>query len=193
MDELLRVLHASDWVAAERVIREWGRDASPTQEEMLSLLMLAPMIRRQFDARSIVEGSCGPITWYGYESVLWTMGEAFRQILKRQPHLCRSPDLLGFVGALCLDPIYGKGRESFTMLLGHYGGLPQAPQLIALLSDSEVDGHALLALRKLGIAGGREKALSLLADGKGWKRQEARKYLRKLYPDHNGPTLAKDA
>ena len=69
------------------------------------------------------------------------------------------------------------------MLLGQYGGPSQVPVLLTLLQDPEVDGHALLALRTLKASGGREAAVRLLAEGNTWKRGEAKKCLRRLYPD----------
>jgi len=183
MDKLLSALNGSDSATALRGLIEWGQRGVASKADLGSLLAMAPGIRSRFRATSVVEGARGAITWYAYEKVLWALGEGFRQVLKRNRAMRRSPELFDAIAALCENPAYGKGRESFTMLLGQYGGPSMAPRLVALLADPDVDGHALYALRHLGAPGGRQKALALLAEERGWKRQEARKYLRKLYPD----------
>jgi hypothetical protein len=54
---------------------------------------------------------------------------------------------------------------------------------LLLPEDPAVDGHALLGLRALKAPGGRDGAIRLLSHESAWKRTQARKYLRKLYPD----------
>ena len=184
MDTLISALSGSDSATAKRALLEWGKQSTPSATELESLVALAPGIRSRFATASTVQTPGGSVTWYGYEYLLWALGEAFRQVLKRRRALRGSCKLFEAIAALCENPTYGKGRESFTMLLGQYGGPSMAPRLVGLLGDSDLDGHALYALRHLGAPGGRQKALSLLAEASGWKRQEARKYLRKLYPDH---------
>lgn len=183
MDRLLAALRGSDASIASRAAAEWGAHGVPSTEELIALLAMAPAIRSNFTTAFVVKTRTEEITWNGYEHVLWALGEAFRQILKRSRSKRRSVPLFDAVATLCEDRVYGKGRESFTMLLGQYGGPRSAPCLVRLLQDPVVDGHALYGLRVLGASGGREKAQRLLVAGSGWKRAEARKYLRKLYPD----------
>jgi hypothetical protein len=183
MPSLLDQLATADAPTADKAISEWAANATPELDELLALLEFAPELRGRLTAFTVVEGPGGPITWRQFEHVLWTLGEGFRQILKRQPKLRGHPTLFKHIAALCLDPSYRKGRESFTMLLGQYGGPLQARTLVSLLADAEVEGHALLALRTLKAPGGRETAKRLLVEGNTWKRTEAKKYLRKMYPD----------
>lgn len=180
---LVDQLTTADSREADAAIRAWAATADPELDELLALVRLAPALRDRLSSFTVVEAPSGHITWREYEHVLWTLGEGFRQVLKRRPPLRRHPVLFRAIAALCTETANRNGRESFTMLLGQYGGPSQAPTLVGLLDDPEVDGHALFALRTLKAPGGREAALRLLAQGNTWKRNEAKKYLRRLYPD----------
>jgi len=182
MPSLLDQLNTADAPAAYKAIRVWAETASPRLDELLALVRLAPDLRQRLTTLTVVQGPGGPITWRQYEHVLWNLGEGFRQILKCHPTLRRNQTLFKAIAALCLEPANRKGRESFTMLLGQYGGPSQIPAVLALLDDPEVEGHALFALRTLKAPGGLDAAKRLLALGNAWKRGEAKKYLRRVYP-----------
>jgi hypothetical protein len=124
-------------------------------------------------------GSRPKITWFRYEFLIWTLGEAFRQILKRQKRLWSYSTLFEQIEAVCRDSRFGKARESFTMLLGHYGGLATVPTLVSLLSDSQLCGQAVYALRLLGACDAAECVRPFLQYSKAWIRQEARKFFAK--------------
>jgi hypothetical protein len=53
---------------------------------------------------------------------------------------------------------------------------------MGLLDDPMVVGHALYALRRLGVPDAREKARDLLSHRRTWIRNEAKKYLKKTDP-----------
>jgi hypothetical protein len=67
------------------------------------------------------------IIWYEYESLIWALGEAFRRIMVRNRKLRRNESIFEGVRRVCSNKKYGKGRESFIMLLGQYGGSNQIP------------------------------------------------------------------
>ena len=186
MPSLLDQLARADARAANEAIHHWAATANPELDELLALLHLVPDLRGRLTGFTVVEGPVGPNTSRQFEDVIWALGEGFRHVLKRSPKLRQHPTLFKHIGALCLDTNNRKGRESFMMLLGQYGGPNQVPMLVSLLADPEVEGHALLGLRSLKAPGGREAAKRLLSDGNAWKRTEAKKYLRKLYPDDVG-------
>ncbi len=127
------------------------------------------------------------IVWHGYEHLIWTLGESFRRVLKRERGLRGRDAVFEAIERVCLDRRFGKGRESFTMLLGQYGGPRRVPVLLRLLDDPEVCGHALYALRLLGKEGAEGRARALLNSPTAWIRREAKKYLEKV--TKGGPRL----
>jgi hypothetical protein len=169
-----------DFREANRYLAALGDVPGVTEEDLLEALTLAPAIRQRFTESSHVEYRGRRITWFHYETLLWTLGESFRRQLKRHRAFRRRPSLFIPVAGLCEDQAYGKGRESFTMLLGQYGGPATAPVLLRLLSDPDVHGQALYALRLLGDPAGIPQARSLLTSSRTWVRGEARKYLAKV-------------
>jgi hypothetical protein len=113
-------------------------------------------------------------------SLIWALGESFRRIMLRARPLRRRERVFEGVRGICLDRELGKGRESFTMLLGHYGGAAQIPTLVQLLDDPEVSGHAVYALRLLSASAAADKVRPFLDSPKAWVRKEARKYFQKI-------------
>jgi hypothetical protein len=161
-------------------IHRFAQAADVREGDLLNLLDCLPGFLTQFPDFFVVETRNENVTWRNYETLVWSVGEVFRQILKRDRFLRRSQLLWRKIEAVCLDPRYGKGRESFTMLLGIYGGRERFPVLIQLLEDPEVHGHALYALRLLSMSGAQSQAERLLHSPRTWIRREARKYLEKI-------------
>src|SRR5512147_58974 len=102
MLSLFDQLNTGDFPTAQVAIRQWAGTADPELDELLALVRMAPAIRQRFDGFSIVQGPQGPITWRQYEHLLWTLGEGFRQVLKRRPKLRRNATLFKAIDTLCL-------------------------------------------------------------------------------------------
>ena len=177
---MLEGLGTWEFREANRRTAQIGELAELTEVDLLFLLDRVPALPAQYPGAFTLEHRGHSIIWYNFESLVWTLGESFRRVLKRQRSLRRSVPLWSQVEALCLDSRYGKGRESFTMLLGQYGGLARVPVLVRLLDDPAVHGHALYALRLLGAPEGRDRAKQLLGSPKAWICREARKYLAEV-------------
>lgn len=186
--EYFRDFPFADRTAADRRLAEFARENHPSPALLLEALSLLPALRALMPGSFEVVGPRGPITWHDYEGVIWTVGESVRQLLKRRRGLRHAAGLWTAIERVCQTPEYGKGRESFTMLLGQYGGPARVPVLLALLEDPEVAGHALYALRLLGAREGRAPATRMLEAPQAWVRAEARKYLKRLGPPE--PPLA---
>lgn len=131
----------------------------------------------QYPIATTVDTPDGPIAWYNYEHLIWAIGEKVRQMLKERRPVRSEAAIWTRVEAICAETAFGRGRESFTMLLGQYGGLTRVPLLLALLDDVVVCGHALYALRLLGAPDAIPMATQLLSTGRPWVRREAKKYL----------------
>ena len=157
-----------------------GEANNTTIPQLVDLLDRLPLLVERYSETRVVTILNDTFTGKTYEDLIWTLGESLRRFLKRNKPLRQSPELWTRVEAICCDPRYGRGRESFTMLLGQYGGRDRVPILVGLLEDDQVQGHALYALRLLGAAQARAKAEQLLDSPRTWIRAEARKYLRKI-------------
>lgn len=77
---------------------------------------------------------------------------------------------------------YGAEREMLAVALGNMRDPAALEELIRLLSDAEVAGHAIIGLRKLGRAEAAAAIRPLLSHPTAWIRAEARKALAKLQP-----------
>jgi hypothetical protein len=171
---------ATDWSPLHNAIQRFGDADGVTEDDLLVALHAVELWRERFTDPFTFELRGEQITWLRYESLIWALGESFRRIMLRTRQLRRRERVFEAVRALCLDRRFGKGRESFTMLLGHYGGPGQIPALISLLDDPQVSGHAVYALRLLGASEAADKVRPFLDSPKAWVKQEARKYFKKI-------------
>ena len=158
----------------------FGDAVGVTEDDLLAALGVIESWHQRFTDPHTFEYRGEQITWLRSESLIWVLGESFRRIMLRSRPLRRREPIFDAVRRVCVDRRFGKGRESFTMLLGHYGGPAQIPTLIALLDDPQVAGHAVYALRLVGASEAAERVRPFLDSPKTWVRQEARKYFRKI-------------
>ena len=183
---LLDGIERLDYRAAQRRCELLGEAEFLSGPALASVPMIAPVLFATFRDVSVriapERGQPGEIVWYQYESLLWTLGESARRLLQRLRPLRRERLFWQAAEALVEHAPYGKGRESWVMLLGQYGSAERVPVLLRLLEDPEVLGHALYALRRLRAPEGRVAAERLLEAPRAWIRQEARKYLKALAP-----------
>lgn len=78
------------------------------------------------------------------------------------------------------DRSFGRSREMLALALSGMK-TPRADQeLIGLLNDEELVGHALMALGKRKVKGARNRIEQLENHPKAWVRKEAKKALAKL-------------
>jgi hypothetical protein len=173
---------ATDWSPLHNDIQAFGDAVAVSEDDLLAALGAAEFWHQRFTDPFTFEYRGEQITWFRYESLIWALGESFRRILLRSRPLRRRERVFQAVRGICLDRRFGKGRESFTMLLGHYGGAAQIPSLVQLLDDPEVSGHAVYALRLLGASEAAERVRPFLDSPKSWVRKEARKYFQKIVP-----------
>jgi hypothetical protein len=171
---------ATDWSPLHSDIQAFGEAVGVSEDDLLAALGAVEFWRQRFTDPFSLEYRGEQITWFRYESLIWALGESFRRIMLRARPLRRRARVFGGVRGICLDRRLGKGRESFIMLLGHYGGAAQIPTLVQLLDDPEVSGHAVYALRLLSASEAAGKGRPFLNSPKAWVRKEARKYFQKI-------------
>jgi hypothetical protein len=173
---------ATDWQSLDSAIHGFGDADTVTEQDLLAALRSVEVWRERFTEPFTFEFRGEQITWRRYESLVWALGEAFRRVMLRIRQLRGGERVFDQVRSLCFDRRFGKGRESFTMLLGRYGGETQIPALIKLLADPEICGHAVYALRLLGATEAADSIRPFLDSPKTWVRKEAQKFLQRIKP-----------
>jgi HEAT repeat protein len=84
------------------------------------------------------------------------------------------------LASLARDRSYGRAREMVVLGLGRSRRPDAGRVLVELLEDSEVNGHAVEALGKLGVPYARDALERMTSDSRGWVRSAATKALAKL-------------
>jgi hypothetical protein len=149
---------------------------------------LRVLSENDFEVRKNVSmgGIKGAPDWAGYETSLWTLGEHIRPWLKKRRDLRGRNALLDAINEIVVNPKFGKGRQNLILLLGDYGDKSYGMSIAGLLSDSDVLGHAIKALTKLGINGLDDVVSAIMRDTThGWIRTASKKYLQKVGRNSN--------
>ena len=126
-----------------------------------------------------MQGQLGATDWKSFEMRIWRLGESLRLFLKKKRWRGRGP-LLDAVAKVLSDGRFGKGRQTFALLLGDFGGQEYREPLGHVLEDKEVWGHVIKALTKARILGFAGEVAGIQAQESGWIQAAARKYLRSL-------------
>ena len=167
---------------AERVyskLKASAFDEISSQEEVAHALgVLAASWLRTLTGVAM-EGQLGAPDWRGYELRLWELGEVLRHLLKTKRWRGKGP-LLDEVAGLLGQRAFGKGRQTLATVLGDFGGREYGKPLGEAAEDPAVWGHALKALTKARIGGQRARAERVAAEGEGWARRAAQRYLKEL-------------
>jgi hypothetical protein len=127
-----------------------------------------------------MNGQLGAPDWKGYELRIWRLGESLRLFLRTKKGWRGPGVLLDAVAAVLRDRRFGKGRQTFALLLGDFGGQAYGEQLASVLDDREVWGHAIKALTKAKIPHYAAEVAAVQTQETGWIRAAARKYLQLL-------------
>jgi hypothetical protein len=128
-----------------------------------------------------MKGFDGSPNWSGYESIIWDAGFEFLEPILKVKKYRGENALLDGISSMCTEKKYGKGRQSFVMLLGKYGTIKYAPVLANLIDDTEVAIHSIDALTRLKDLSQFEKIKKLSENIKSTPvRSYARKYIKKL-------------
>ena len=117
--------------------------------------------------------------WSWRETHVWRLGEELRQLLLQKKLSPKNNLLYEFVDTVIRDKRFGRGRQSFFMLL------PKLKRydfefLKASLSDHDVVGHVVYALLRL-----KEYRLAPIvaemvkSPDYVWNRKEARRYIER--------------
>lgn len=116
-----------------------------------------------------------------YECEIWMIGSELLEIFKGLKKTAFTNELLQELLKIINTQKFGRGRESFVMLL-HYFKNQQEVEicLSSLLNDPLLYAFAISEMTRLKVFNYTDKVEELLADETiGWRRQTAKKYLEK--------------
>lgn len=122
-------------------------------------------------------GVDGAPDWLGFETALWKLSERLRPVLSARKDWRSESEIMQAVLRLCRNQSYAKGRQNFVLMLGDFGGPEEAAALGDLLTDTDVQGHAIKALCKLRDDRFRGTVERLMPSLQGWSKTAAKKYL----------------
>lgn len=125
-------------------------------------------------------GVRGSPDWQDFEMRIWELGESIRQLLKKKKKWLKSKNLLGVILMICKKEEYGKGRQSFVLLLGEFDKSETSEVLGNLLDDREVKGHAIKALTKSKNDKYLDKVCGIAKTETGWIKSAANSYCKKF-------------
>jgi HEAT repeat protein len=107
------------------------------------------------------------------KTLRWTIGSALYEMASDEV----VGDLLKLAGASS----YGEARQMIVLGLGKVSARPPVVRLlVALLSDDDVIGHAVIALGKLRASSARAEIAALSRHPKSWIRREVKKALERI-------------
>lgn len=127
--------------------------------------------------KNISKTSFSKILWHDYELKIWKLGEDLRILFKKDKKLKNSILIQQNIEKIALNKKYGKGRESFVLLIGEIKAISCIQTLVELLTDPEVRGHAIISLTKLRAKGMENEINQIFLSSKGWIKNAAKKYV----------------
>lgn len=116
-----------------------------------------------------------------FEREIWMVGSELLETFKKNKKISLSEDLLEEILKIIEEKKYGRGRESFVMLLHYFKNKPQVEHCLStLLEEPILYGFAIGKLQKLKLFSYLVKVQDIFAnEKKSWIRQAAKKYIEK--------------
>lgn len=167
----------------EDVLRRLSKcDTSLTDESVAAALEEASLVWERTARLVSMRGVAGAPDWLQFERLLWDFGESLRLCFVKQKSWRSWVKIFDVVADRAIDGRFHKGRQSLVLLLGQFSAAKHADVLRRLIDDTEVRGHALMALRtgKVADVGLMDRVRFLSEHERGWVRTEAKKYLKFL-------------
>jgi hypothetical protein len=159
-------------------------DVSIDDQVMVAEAIVAMCEHWVASSRSLaMKGELGAADWAAFELEIWTLGETLRLFLKRKKQWRGPGALMDAVARILRRKDFGKGRQTFALLLGDFGGITYSTELGAAIGDPEIAGHSIKALTKLRVPGHEPAVQAVIQRETGWVRSAARKYLAAVAKD----------
>ena len=125
-----------------------------------------------------MDGVDGAPDWLEYEHKIWALGEELRLLLQKRKDLRGGGPVMDTVASVLSESKFGKGRQTFALLLGQYGDGKYGDYLGQQLEDSDVLGHCVDALRKAKILGYETDVAYIAETSSGWIKNAAKAYVK---------------
>jgi hypothetical protein len=120
--------------------------------------------------------------WLSFELKIWELGELLRLFIREKKDWRGKSVILDAVEKILKEKKYGKGRQTFALLLGDFGKGEYGEALGSVLDQADVYGHAIDSLLKAKIGNFIEEIKKISEIEKGWIRKSAKKYLKQFSP-----------
>jgi len=121
--------------------------------------------------------------WSSFELKIWELGELLRLFLRKKKNWRGKNIILDAVENILKEKKYGKGRQTFALLLGDFGQGEYGESLGKVLDQADVYGHAIESLIKAKKGNFIEEIKKISEIEKGWIRKSAKKYLKQFSPN----------
>ena len=118
--------------------------------------------------------------WHSFEWSIWKIGESIRTLLTKHSLLRKDNELQDLFLVIAEDRRAKRGRQSFFFLLGYKACARCALGVARQLDDPCVAGHAIKALRRMGVGDFTSQVRALVDHPTTWVRNEAKKYISRF-------------
>lgn len=115
--------------------------------------------------------------WYVFERNIWEFGERLRIYLKENKKIAKNQKIHDCIIDVAKNKKYGKGRQTFILLIGVLKIQEGKEILIDSLDDNKIKIQAIDSIIKLRIKGLNEKIEDIYTNSKSGLKKEAKKYL----------------
>ncbi len=117
--------------------------------------------------------------WHNFEHELWEIGEEIRQFVSVYSKTFNKNQIDRII-SICLDKRAKRGRQSFVMLLGRKVYGEHANEIIAVLNDTDIEGHVIDTIYKMQAGQYVELVKPFQSHNRTWIKNGAKKYIKKF-------------
>ena len=111
----------------------------------------------------------------GYDSYRWGLASLIESLASQ-----RTKDVPRFLGVVRDRAEFGSSRQMLVLALAKMANLEIDRYLLELLSDDQVNGHAVIALGKRRVLRAAPLLRNFLEDERAWVRKEAAKAIKRI-------------
>lgn len=160
----------ANWKKATPILIEWLPQVknSGLREAVIRLLSV-PWLRGNPVGGTLMKMALNP-----------TLSSDLRWVIGNTMEVIADDKSFSDIKKLVTDRSFGISRQMFVMALGRMKTPEAIPLLVDLLDDDDVNGHAIVALRKLKAIETVEDIRKLVNYPRTWVRNEAKKTVAKF-------------
>jgi hypothetical protein len=118
--------------------------------------------------------------WTGYEMKVFNLGRALDLVMRKMNVWRGKGEVLDACAAVLAEPRYGRGRQSYAVVLGEHGQSAYGTELVSMLADEVMAGYAIKAMTQGGYGTYVEEVRAFSDNTRPWVRNAARAYVTKF-------------